>query len=103
MNSSSTQTSESTPRSNVPFIGHYEKVFIALAVLTAIEVVTGTADMLRWLQVTLLMVFAVAKGVLIVMYFMHVVEEDRPWVIAGVVFLFPVVMGLSLVLTLLTH
>ena len=56
----------------------YVKVFIVLVVLTAIEVALSYTKMNEHLNVALLLVFAAAKFITVVAYFMHL-KFDHPW------------------------
>ena len=55
----------------------YIPVFIALGVLTLIEVQVPGLDIAKGSQIFLLMIFAIAKAALVVLYYMHVRYEPR--------------------------
>ncbi|MFQ5552331.1 MAG: cytochrome C oxidase subunit IV family protein [Thermoplasmata archaeon] len=69
----------------------YIPVFIALGILTLIEVqILG--------QIFLLMVFAISKAALVVLYYMHVRYEPR---VLALVALIPLFLAIALLVTLI--
>ncbi|HEY2483697.1 MAG TPA: cytochrome C oxidase subunit IV family protein [Candidatus Binataceae bacterium] len=64
---------------------NYIAIFIYLAVLTAVELLVYAMGFTTVLKVGLLVALALAKAVLVAMYFMHLSFERRPlWIIAGI-------------------
>jgi cytochrome c oxidase subunit IV len=61
-----------------PSEGIYIRVAIVLAILTAIEVALSYTDFNEDATIGLLLVFAAAKFVIVVAYFMHL-RFDHPW------------------------
>jgi caa(3)-type oxidase subunit IV len=53
----------------------YLLVFVALAILTAVEV--GVAYLAGGLRTPLLLIMAVAKAMLVILYFMHLKYDSR--------------------------
>lgn len=76
----------------------YIPVFVALGVLTLIEVQIPALDIAWAAQFTALMIFATGKAALVVLYYMHVRYEPR---FLSLVALIPLFMALGLVLTLI--
>lgn len=76
----------------------YIPVFVALGVLTLIEVQVPNLGLAFANQFTLLMLFAIGKGSLVVLYYMHVRYEPR---LLSLVPLIPVFMALGLAVTLI--
>lgn len=75
---------------------NYVAVFVALVVLTAIEVgITYIASIPR---VVVLVPLAIAKATLVVLFYMHLRFDSR---VFTVIFLIGVVMGFSLIISLL--
>jgi len=63
---------------------NYIAIFIYLAVLTAVELLVYALGFTTVLKVGLLVALALAKAVLVAMYFMHLSFERRGlWIIAG--------------------
>ena len=73
----------------------YMQVFVALTVLTAVEVGLANLEFARSLQIILLVVLAAAKAILVAMFYMHL-RYDKPIlaVIGGFPFFLAVVMAL---------
>jgi len=64
---------------------NYIAIFIYLAVLTAVELLVYAMGFTMVLKVGLLVALALAKAVLVAMYFMHLSFERRGlWIIAGI-------------------
>ncbi|MBI2845202.1 MAG: cytochrome C oxidase subunit IV family protein [Chloroflexi bacterium] len=55
----------------------YIKVFVFLAIFTAIEVVVATNPLAKLTQVALLLALATGKALLVAMYYMHLRYDDR--------------------------
>ncbi|MFQ6012558.1 MAG: cytochrome C oxidase subunit IV family protein, partial [Thermoplasmata archaeon] len=55
----------------------YIPVFVALGLLTLIEIQIPGMDIAKASQIFLLMLFALGKGALVVLYYMHVRYEPR--------------------------
>ena len=77
----------------------YFQTFIALLVLTVVEVAIGYLPSSAIVTVVLLL-FALAKVGLVVAIFMHVKYERNPALIIIGVFIVPLVAGLILILTI---
>lgn len=75
----------------------YTVVFIALAVLTVIEVLIGTAPH-GALTVPALVIISGAKAVMVVMFYMHLRDDSKVFTI---VLIFPLLIALIAVLFLL--
>ncbi len=92
-------TAEATTGSELPFIikRPYIPVFIALGILTLIEIQIPGLDISKASQIFVLMMFALGKGSLVVLYYMHVRYEPR---LLGLVAIIPLLMALVLVFTL---
>lgn len=76
---------------------HYVGIFVALAVLTGIEIVVSTAIAGSALRVVLLLALAVSKATLVALYYMHLRYDSRMF---AVIFLIPVVFFIGFVLAL---
>jgi cytochrome c oxidase subunit IV len=64
---------------------NYIAIFIYLAILTAVELLVYAAGFTTVLKVGLLVALALAKALLVAMYFMHLSFERRGlWIIAAV-------------------
>jgi cytochrome c oxidase subunit 4 len=64
---------------------NYIAIFIYLAVLTGVELLVYAMGFTMVLKVGLLVALALAKAVLVAMYFMHLSFERRAlWIIAGI-------------------
>lgn len=84
--SSSTEAAHDEP--------NYVGVFIALAVLTAIEVGITYVPMPRALLVFILLALAFAKAAFVALYFMHLRFDSR---LLTIVFVIPIVLGAFLI------
>ncbi|MER3459083.1 MAG: hypothetical protein C4309_11075 [Chloroflexota bacterium] len=76
---------------------HYVGIFVALAVLTGIEIAVSTAIAGSALRVVLLLALAVSKATLVALYYMHLRYDSRMF---AVIFLIPVVFFIGFVLAL---
>ncbi len=76
----------------------YVPVFIALGILTLIEIQIPGIEITKNSQVFVLMMFALAKATLVVLYYMHVRYEPR---LLPLVAIIPLLMALALVFTLI--
>jgi|DewCreStandDraft_1066081.scaffolds.fasta_scaffold12736_3 cytochrome c oxidase subunit 4 len=76
---------------------HYIGIFVALAVLTGIEIAASTAIAGSALRVVLLLGLAVSKATLVALYYMHLRYDSRMF---AVIFLIPVVFFIGFVLAL---
>ncbi|MFQ5908520.1 MAG: cytochrome C oxidase subunit IV family protein [Thermoplasmata archaeon] len=76
----------------------YIPVFIALGILTFIEVQILGLDIGKASQVFLLMVFAIGKAALVVLYYMHVRYEPRALALIAFV---PLFLAIALLVTLI--
>jgi cytochrome c oxidase subunit IV len=64
---------------------NYIAIFIYLAVLTGVELLVYAMGFTTVLKIGLLVALALAKAVLVAMYFMHLSFERRGlWIIAGI-------------------
>lgn len=77
----------------------YFQTFIALSILTVIEVAIGNLPSSTIVTIVLLL-FALAKVGLVVAIFMHVKYEKNPALIIFGVFIVPLMAGLILILTI---
>lgn len=83
------------PVAHVSHKGMYLKIFVWLAVLTAIEVGLTFVPMPRFVLITLLVALAVVKAALVAMFFMHLKFERKtlalvvsvPLLLAGILIL----------------
>lgn len=75
----------------------YVPVFVMLGVLTLIEIQVPGLAISKASQIFLLMVFAIGKASLVVLYYMHLRYEPR---LLSLVPLIPLFMALALVVTL---
>ena len=93
-------TTESTIQSPHIHKHPYERVFLALAIITAIEILASLEfpASLRALQISLLLILAVSKAVLVAMFFMHIKYEKRPIALTITVFGVPLLLALPLAL-----
>ncbi len=66
----------------------YIPVFIALGILTLIEVQIPGLDIVKGGQIFLLMIFAMSKGALVVLYYMHLRYEPRALALVALIPLF---------------
>ena len=57
---------------------NYIRIFVFLAVLTAIEVATALTLSTAWLRISFLLLLAVVKAGLVVSYYMHLKFEKIP-------------------------
>ena len=73
--------------------GIYTVVFIALAILTLIEVTVPSLAFLGQLQVPILLSIAVARALLVILFYMHLRTDNR---------IFAVALGVPLLVTLLS-
>lgn len=78
----------------------YLRVFIALGVLTLIEVIIGSQLETDIFKVVLLMTLAIGKAALVAAVFMHIKYDKNPKLIIGFSFILPLLGGLFLTLTL---
>ncbi len=76
----------------------YIPVFIALGILTLIEIQVPSLDISKNSQIFVLLMFAIAKASLVVLYYMHVRYEPR---LLPLVAIIPLIMALALVFTLI--
>lgn len=76
----------------------YIPVFVALGILTLIEIQIPGMAISKGAQITALMLFAIAKASLVVLYYMHVRYEPR---LLPLVALIPVFMALALLVALI--
>jgi len=94
-----TQTTPGAPREVHPA---YTLVFVVLAVLTALEV--GTSYLSHSVKVPILIILAVVKVTLVLLFFMHL-KYDRPIFSAafviGVVLAIPIILTITVVMPLL--
>ena len=74
---------------------NYVGVFLALAVLTAIEV--GVSSFFSELRIYFLIPLAFIKAGLVVLYFMHLKFDKK---VFGLVFVMGVLMGISLIIVM---
>jgi cytochrome c oxidase subunit IV len=64
---------------------NYIAIFIYLAILTAVELLVYAMGFTTVIKVGLLVALALAKAVLVAMYFMHLSFEHKGlWIIAGI-------------------
>jgi cytochrome c oxidase subunit 4 len=75
----------------------YIPVFAVLGILTAIEIQIPGLAVSKASQIFLLMVFAIGKASLVVLYYMHLRYEPR---LLSLVPLIPLFMALALAITL---
>ena len=80
---------------NIDMADTYLKVFIALAVLTVIEVGIGYLDTSPG-KVVILMAFALAKAAMVAAIFMHVKYEKDPATIVIFAFIIPLIGAIVL-------
>lgn len=76
----------------------YIPVFVALGLLTLIEIQIPGLDISKISKIFLLFVFATGKASLVVLYYMHLRYEPR---LLSLVPLIPLFMALALVVTLI--
>lgn len=76
----------------------YIKVFLFLALFTAIEVFVATWTIARFAQVILLLSLAAGKALLVAMYFMHLRYDDRRLLLIAFT---PLLMAITLMVVLL--
>jgi len=81
-----------TTRSRSSFI-----IFLALVVLTALELYTTGLQIERALRITALSGLAITKGALVLLFFMHLRDEPRALKLTVLV---PIVMSVALVVVL---
>ncbi len=75
----------------------YLWIYVLLMVLLAATVCAAAVDMGRW-NVVIALIIAVAKAILVILFFMHVRHSSRlTWIFAGAAFLW---LGLLLALTM---
>lgn len=100
MRGDDTATAQGTATSEIPLLIRrpYIPVFIALGILTLIEIQIPGLDIPKASQIFVLMMFAIGKGSLVVLYYMHVRYEPR---LLSLVAFVPLIMALALVITLL--
>jgi caa(3)-type oxidase subunit IV len=76
----------------------YGKVLIILGVVTLIEIFVGIAmdaggdGTVYGLKLFVLMMIAIFKVVMIVAFYMHIKYETRPFLLAAIVFIFPLLI-----------
>lgn len=75
----------------------YLGIFLALAVLTGIEIAVSTVIAGSPLRLVLLLALAVSKAALVALYYMHLRYDSRMF---AVIFLIPVVFFIGFVLAL---
>ncbi len=75
----------------IPLRRPYVPVFIALGILTLIEVQIPGLDIVKGSQIFLLMIFAISKGALVVLYYMHLRYEPR---VLALVALIPLLLAI---------
>ncbi len=75
----------------LPLKRPYIPVFIALGILTLIEVQIPGLDIVKGSQIFLLMIFAISKGALVVLYYMHLRYEPR---VLALVALIPLLLAI---------
>lgn len=73
---------------------NYVGIFIALAVLTAIEVGVTYLPIARLLEVSTLLALAIVKASLVAMYFMHLKFDSR---LLAAIFITPLLLGIVLI------
>lgn len=78
----------------------YVRVAIILAVITAIEVMISYIAMPDWLKILLLVICAIIKFAMVVMWFMHLRFDNRLFTLAFTGGLALAVIVLSVVLTI---
>lgn len=77
----------------------FHLVFIALAVLTAIEV--GVSYLAPAIKIPVLVVLSATKATLVAMYFMHLKFDSRVYIwpfVIGLVLIIPIVLILGVVM-----
>jgi len=69
----------------------YMMVFVALIVLTALELAVVKTHVTKQLMISALIGLALAKAAAVALYFMHLREEKRPlrWIVGGTLLSFP--------------
>ena len=69
----------------------YMMVFLALIVLTALELAVVYTGISKALLVSALIGLAMAKAAAVALYFMHLREEKKPlrWIVGGTLLSFP--------------
>src|SRR5262245_1267913 len=69
----------------------YLMVFVALIILTALELAIVKTDVEKHLMISRLIGLALAKAAAVALYFMHLREERRPlrWIVGGTLLSFP--------------
>jgi cytochrome c oxidase subunit 4 len=85
--------------SRAPARPAFHLVFIALAVLTAIEV--GVSYLAPAIKIPVLVVLSATKAVLVALYFMHLKFDPRIYVwpfVIGLVVIIPIVLILAVVM-----
>jgi cytochrome c oxidase subunit 4 len=70
----------------------YLLVFVALGVMTAIEIAMTQIDMASWAANALFLAFSLAKAALVAAFFMHLRQDSRVY---AAIFLLPVVLVLA--------
>jgi caa(3)-type oxidase subunit IV len=79
--SATDHTGTATEHMHAPTSSHvYIRIFVILAIITAIEVATSflpSNGAIGLLKVALLLALSLAKGALVVMYFMHLKFDSR--------------------------
>lgn len=88
----STQTKKNAPKEVHPA---YHLVFVILAVFTVIEV--GVSYLPYSIKVPLLIILAMAKAILVLLFFMHL-QYDRP--IFGAPFIIGLLLAVPIILTI---
>ena len=63
---------------NHPTVRTYINVFVALTVLTVIEVVVAALPLDQTVTIAILVILAILKAALVVLYYMHL-RYDSPW------------------------
>ena len=69
----------------------YMMVFIALIVLTTLELAVVKVEIEKALMISALIGLALAKAAAVALYFMHLREERKPlrWIVGGTLLSFP--------------
>ena len=81
----------------VATVGFYATVFAALVALTLLTIGLGFVELGRW-HFLVGMMIATCKGVLVVLFFMHLIHSARlNWVVfVGALFWFAIMIGLTM-------
>jgi cytochrome c oxidase subunit 4 len=82
---------------NIPSVSKYVIVWICLMVLLVLTVFAARFDLGTW-SIVIALLIATAKGVLVLLYFMHLrFEKHITWIFAGAAILW---LGIMIVLTM---